>query len=128
METGNNLEIYERDYLLSCHYGDYKRALELAQKLYDMKIYWLGKKHPDILKLLRDLAYLNNKLGQHEKALEIKEEIFNWLSSVKGQEHPETLQALSDLVNSYEKFGKIDNPKTKDALKLLNEIKKKLQE
>ena len=36
LEARTNIEIYERDYLLSCHYGDYRRALELAEKLYEM--------------------------------------------------------------------------------------------
>ena len=108
LEARTNIEIYERDYLLSCHYGDYKRALELAEKLYDMKCSMLGKKHPDILKLLKDLAYFNYKLGKLEKSLEIKEQIYAFLCNLKGQEHPESLQALSDLVYSYGKLEKTE--------------------
>ena len=103
LEARTNIEIYERDYLLSCHYGDYRRALELAEKLYEMKCNLFGKKHPDILKLLKDLDYLNYKLGEFEKSLEIKEQLYALSCSIKGQEHPDSLQALSDLVYSYGK-------------------------
>ena len=124
MEFRNNIEIYERDYLLSCHYGDYKTALELAEKLYDIKCAYLGKKHPELLKLLKDLAYLNNKLGNYENSLENKEKFYFLLCEIKGREHPETLQALADLVYSYGKSDK--QQKMLEANEILYELQCKV--
>ena len=65
MEFRNNIEIYERDYLLCCHYGDYNRALELSKKLYGIRRELLGEEDPKTVQALKMLNEIKAKIERN---------------------------------------------------------------
>lgn len=59
--------IHARDYR---KVGQSKKALEYAQKCYELRAEILGESHPDTLISLNNLAVEYNTLGQYKKAFE----------------------------------------------------------
>ena len=73
--------------------GDYKKALELKEKVYALYCKVLGEKHPDTVTALNNLAITYGELGDYKKAAELFEKVYALLCKILGEEHPKTIKA-----------------------------------
>ncbi len=85
--------------------GDYIKAKNAFQELYDLFKCELGEKHPTTLKALNDLAIFYSYFGDYNKALEMNNAVYNAYKKNLGENHPDTLSALHNLANSYSYLG-----------------------
>lgn len=85
--------------------GDYIKAKNAFQELYDLFKCELGEKHPTTLKALNDLAIFYSDLGDYNKACELQNVVYNARKEILGENHPDTLSTLHNLANSYSDLG-----------------------
>ena len=85
--------------------GDYIKAKNAFQELYDLFKCELGEKHPTTLKVLNDLAIFYSYFGDYNKALEMNNAVYKARKEILGENHPDTLSALHNLANSYSYLG-----------------------
>ena len=85
--------------------GNYIKAKNTYQELYDLFKCELGEKHPTTLKVLNYLASSYYDLGDYNKALELKIAVYNARKEILGETHPDTLASLNNLANSYSDLG-----------------------
>ncbi len=81
--------------------GLFKQALPLAKKVFKIRTQMLGKKHPDTLDSLNNLALFYYKSGRIYDSLPLFEESVSLRKEVLGENHPDTLQSLNDLADNY---------------------------
>ena len=89
------------------HYscGRLEEALKIQNKVYDLKVKYLGKEHPDTLLALNNLAFTYGALGEPEKQYEIQDELYETSCRVLGEEHPTTILYFSNLAFSIMQLG-----------------------
>ena len=85
--------------------GNYIKAKNTYQELYDLFKCELGEKHPTTLKVLNYLASSYYDLGDYNKACELQNAVYNARKEILGENHPNTLSALHNLANSYSDLG-----------------------
>ena len=85
--------------------GDYIKAKNAFQELYDLFKCELGEKHPDTLSSLNDLANSYSDLGDYSKACELQNVVYNARKEILGENHPDTLSALDSIASSYSDLG-----------------------
>lgn len=87
--------------------GDHKRALELKEKVYNLRVEVLGEEHPHTLSALNNLAVTCSLLGDYKRALDLAERVYTMRIKLFGDEHPTTLSALDNLASICGRFGDI---------------------
>ena len=85
--------------------GNYIKAKNTYQELYDLFKCELGEKHPTTLNSLNNLAIFYSDLGDYNKACELQNEVYNARKEILGEKHPDTLTSLNNLANSYSDLG-----------------------
>ncbi len=85
--------------------GDYIKAKNAFQELYDLFKCELGEKHPTTLKALNDLAIFYSYFGDYNKALEMNNAVYKARKEILGENHPDTLSALDNIASSYSDLG-----------------------
>lgn len=85
--------------------GQYRDALKIDEKVYELSSKVLGEEHPDTLKSLGNLAAEYGTLGDHQRALELKKKAYELSSKVHGEEYFVTLRFLGNLAYEYSEFG-----------------------
>ena len=82
--------------------GDYQKALELTQKVYESLCELLGGEPLDTLTVL---AVTYGYLGDYQKAHELFQKVYELLCKAFGAEHHNTLIALHNLAATYRELG-----------------------
>ena len=85
--------------------GNYIKAKNVYQGLYDFFKRELGEKNPYTLNLLNNLAVFYRCLGYYKKACEQQDTVYNARREILGEKHPDTLSALNNLACSYSDLG-----------------------
>ena len=85
--------------------GNYIKAKNTYQELYDLFKCELGEKHPTTLKVLNYLASSYYDLGDYNKACELQNAVYNASKKILGEKHPDTLNSLNNLASSYSYLG-----------------------
>ena len=85
--------------------GNYIKAKNTYQELYDLFKCELGEKHPTTLKVLNYLANSYYDLGDYNKACELQNAVYNASKKILGENHPDTLSALHNLAITYSSLG-----------------------
>ena len=85
--------------------GDYIKAKNAFQELYDLFKCELGEKHPTTLKALNDLAIFYSYFGDYNKALEMNNAVYKARKEILGENHPDTLSSLNNLAIFYSDLG-----------------------
>ena len=85
--------------------GNYIKAKNAYQELYDLFKCELGEKHLTTLKVLNYLASSYYDLGDYNKALEIENKVYNARKEILGENHPATLTSLNNLAITYSSLG-----------------------
>ena len=85
--------------------GQYRDALEIDEKVYELRRKALGEEHPDTLSSLGNLAGAYGGLGEHQKALALIKKAYELSSKVLGEEHLNTLTSLHNLAVEYGELG-----------------------
>ena len=85
--------------------GNYIKAKNAYQELYDLFKCELGEKHLTTLKVLNYLASSYYDLGDYNKALEIENKVYNARKEILGEKHPDTLTSLNNLAIFYSDLG-----------------------
>ena len=73
----------------------YERSLSISEKA-------LGAEHPEVAKVLNNLALLYNDLGDDERSLELYERSLSISEKALGAEHPLVAITLSNLASLYD--------------------------
>ena len=74
--------------------GQFRKALPLAEKAFEIRKEILGEKHPDTLSSLNNLARIYKELGRFSEALPLLEDGYRLSKEVLGEKHPDTLTSL----------------------------------
>lgn len=88
--------------------GQYDKAIDLSQKVYEARKHILGETNPNTLTSLNNLAKeYSDKDGliNHERALELHKRIYEIRKCTLGENHPETITSLDNLAYEYGKVG-----------------------
>ena len=93
--------------------GNYIKAKNTYQELYDLFKCELGEKHPDTLTSLNNLASSYSDLGDYNKACKLQNVAYNTCKEILGEKHPNTLLVLSNLLVSQIRQDKTDNQSIK---------------
>ena len=104
--------------------GNYIKAKNTYQELYDLFKCELGEKHPDTLASLNNLANSYSYLGDYNKACELQNAVYNACKEILGEKHPDTLSALHNLAISYADLG--DNKKELELYEKVYVISKEI--
>ena len=81
--------------------GNYIKAKNAYQELYELYKRELGEKHSYTLMVLNNLAVFYGYLGYYKKACELQNAVYNAHRGTLGEKHPDTLKSLANLANSY---------------------------
>lgn len=87
----NNLA-YTYNYL-----GDYRNAVLLFGRVYELQCEVIGEEHPDTLATIESLADSYVWLDDYENALKFTNKCYDLRCKVLGEEHPDTIETLTDL-------------------------------
>ena len=85
--------------------GNYIKAKNTYQELYDLFKCELGEKHPTTLKVLNYLANSYSYLGDYNKACKLQNAVYNARKEILGENHPDTLTSLNNLAIFYSYLG-----------------------
>ena len=77
--------------------GNYIKAKNAYQELYDLFKCELGEKHLATLKVLNYLASSYYDLGDYNKACELQNAVYNARKEILGETHPDTLTSVNNL-------------------------------
>jgi len=78
----------------------YNLAMEKYEAALDIMENALGSEHPDVVRIMDDLAWVYEKLGYHAEAKDLYNKSLSVKTKFLGPEHPETLTTLSHLVSA----------------------------
>ena len=76
--------------------GRYQQGIVLAKKALEIARVYFGKRHPDTLESLNNLATLYQLQGEYGKALPLYKKALRLSQEVLGEKHPNTLNSLNN--------------------------------
>ncbi|WYZ45760.1 hypothetical protein EsH8_VIII_001076 [Colletotrichum jinshuiense] len=76
-----------------------KKAFSIRQRI-------LGKRHPDTIYSMAELASTYHEQGRYNKAEKIKAEVLELSQEVLGKRHPNTIYSMAELATTYFKQGR----------------------
>ena len=85
--------------------GNYNKAFELQNIVYNTSKEILGANHPYTLSSLNNLAVFYSYLGHYDKTFELQNTVYNICKEVQETNHPYILIALTNLARSYSYLG-----------------------
>lgn len=88
--------------------GDYKKAIELAEKSVSTAKQNLGLKHPETLVYMNNLAYLYSTEGRFDDAEKLHLTTYELRKEVYGEDHQDTLTSMNNLGHVYQRQGKFE--------------------
>lgn len=88
--------------------GDHKKALEINEKVYELRCKVLGEEHPNTLTSLEILAGIYDDLGNYEMALRHAKKLYTTRRRVFGDEYPDTLTSLNNLALTFRNIQLLD--------------------
>ena len=91
-------------YLNAC--GLFEKAATLNKRILDKKERTFGKRHPDTLTNMNNLAVVLESQGKYEEAERIHRQTLILSKSVLGKEHPDTLNSMNNLAYTLEGQGR----------------------
>ena len=94
------------EYLNAC--GLFEKAATLNKRTLDKKEKLFGKKHPDTLISINNLALVLQSQGKYEEAERIHRQALALSESVLGKEHPNTLISMNNLASVLQSQGKYE--------------------
>lgn len=77
--------------------GDYKKSLEINEKVYSIRCRTLGEEHSDTLRSLNNMGYSYDRLGNFDRAGECYSKSYELQCKSLGSKHPATLVSLNNL-------------------------------
>ncbi|HIE49080.1 MAG TPA: tetratricopeptide repeat protein, partial [Gammaproteobacteria bacterium] len=104
--------------------GEYDRAAVLAEQTLKLANKTFGRKHPNTLISMNNLAALNDDLGRYEQAEPLFIETLALSKEILGLKHPNTLTSMSNLAELYRVQGRYEQaePLFTETLALSKEI------
>jgi len=81
--------------------GEYDRAAVLAEQALKLANKTFGRKHPDTIKSMSNLAFLYHSLGRYEQAEPLSTETLTLRKEILGLKHPRTLVSMNSLAYLY---------------------------
>ncbi|MFZ1413473.1 MAG: tetratricopeptide repeat protein [Defluviicoccus sp.] len=104
--------------------GDYKGALDLAEKAYALARRTFGKRDERTLTSLNNLAGLYKAQGRYGEAEPLYKEALQASREVLGARHPNTLSSLNNLAMLYDSQGRYGEAEAlfKEALQARREV------
>ena len=103
--------------------GEIRKALQLLERVVEIRKRTLGEEHPNTLRSMYNLANRYSEAGKTPKALRLNEQVVETEKKTLGEEHPDTLSSLHTLAIRYSEVNR-----RHEALELLErvvEIKKR---
>jgi CHAT domain-containing protein/tetratricopeptide (TPR) repeat protein len=88
--------------------GDHQRALEVAQRLLEVRLRTLGPSHPRTFFARRAIAFQQWALGRAEEAIETNRRLIDDYDAAYGPSHPETLWTIHNSVVYFQDAGRIE--------------------
>jgi tetratricopeptide (TPR) repeat protein len=88
--------------------GRYSISCSRLTKLLDIREAELGKKHPDTLTSMNNLAEVLEDQGKYDEAGEMHRQVLELRETVLGKEHPDTLTSVGNLAGVLRSQGKYD--------------------
>jgi CHAT domain-containing protein/predicted transporter len=101
-------ESYNKQFMQYYKQGEWKKALPLAEKAFQIRKSLLGEKDPDTLTSLNNLAGIYQAVGHLNEALPLYEQGYSLSKEVLGAKHPQTLTSLNNLASIYDSVGRIN--------------------
>ena len=86
--------------------GNYQKALDIYEQVYEKRKLLLGDNHPDTIGALNNIGHANNVLGNYQKAVDIYEQVYEKRKLLLGDNHPNTIQTQNNIANIYHRLGK----------------------
>ena len=103
---------------------DWNNAEQLAMEVFNMRKKLLGKKHPDTLFSMGNLARTYRKQGKLNEAEQLQVQVLDMRKKLLGAEHLDTLFSMGNLARTYYKQGKLNEAEQLDVQVL--DMRKKL--
>ncbi len=85
--------------------GDYKRALEYAEKALKIRLELFGERHPDTAKSFDGVGGAYSRLRDYKRALEYAERTLKIRLELFGERHPGTAKSLNNVSTNYIYLG-----------------------
>ncbi|KHD05686.1 hypothetical protein PN36_18275 [Candidatus Thiomargarita nelsonii] len=85
--------------------GEFKKALQLAEKALKITTEILGEKHPDSITSLNNLGIFHVKVGKFDEALQLFEKGYHISKEVFGKKHSQTLTNMMFLAGIYSELS-----------------------
>ena len=107
-------------------YGDAGRiqeALQLTERVVEVRKKTLGEEHPDTLHSIHTLAVGYSEAGERQKALQLTERVVEVYKKTLGEEHPDTLRSIHTLAIRYSEAG--ERQKALQLTEWVVEVRKK---
>ena len=104
--------------------GRYDEALELQEKVLEIRREAHGEEEEDTVDAMINLAGTLKDLGRYEEALTLNEEALKLSKKILGDKHPNTIDAMTNLANTLNDLGRYDEALTlqEEVLKLSKKI------
>lgn len=81
--------------------GDYKSAISLQKRAYEIRCRVIGSEHIDTITSLSNLAITYYKLGQTDEAIKLMHKVCDGQAKKLGKAHPTTIQSMINLAIVY---------------------------
>ena len=94
----NIAELYQK-------YGQYNQAMELFQRIKDIREKVLGKEHQDTANTYNNIGEMYRSQGEYDQALEWHKKSYRIFLHKLGDAHPHTIESKNDLAAAYSKTG-----------------------
>ncbi|MCJ1277133.1 hypothetical protein MMC21_004943 [Puttea exsequens] len=94
-------------------------ALQLTERVVELRKSNLGENHPDTLTSMHNLAIRYSEAGRRAEALQLTEQVVEFSKSKLGEDHPDTLASMHNLANRYSEAGR-----RAEALQLTEQVVK----
>ncbi|KAH0556059.1 hypothetical protein GP486_006002 [Trichoglossum hirsutum] len=98
----------ERFASLYCSVGQYHKARDLYERVFENREKHLGPNHPSVLSSLAQLAVAFERQGKYETAEGMDRRVLAGREKMLGKEHPDTLTSVSNLAWTLESQGKYE--------------------
>ena len=103
--------------------GRVQEALQLTERVVEVRKRTLGEEHLDTLRSMHSLAIRYNETSERQKALQLTKRVVEVYKRTLGEEHPETLRSIHNLAIRYSEAG--ERQKTLQLTKRVVEVYKR---